>query len=152
LKINVPLKDGYIRQFICARYGAENNVIELNRRTFLGKLTELACQKISFAHTLPKANFDQAICITLVFPSSLKSEFIHPIKVAVMAEAMAAHFSEVFLAQMEVYIEAGLSDYTAVTHFIEKYKIDETSNIHDKLRKKWRDKQYYMKKKLESFP
>ena len=46
----------------------------------LGALAELACEKVGYRHVLPRVDVDESICITLLYPDSMKNHFIHPAK------------------------------------------------------------------------
>lgn len=150
LKTRVPVKDAHVRQFVMARYGNNTNVIGLNRKTMLGSLVELACERVGYRHVLPKVDTDDSICITLLYPDSMKNHFVHPNKLATLAKMMAYLFQQTFLEAIEVSQYLGISDYEAVNAFMERYGITEDMVAADTLRKKWRDHQRYMARKIDA--
>ncbi len=137
-----------MRQFVVARYGNNTPVIDLTKKSMLGALTELACEKVGFRHVLPKADIDESISITLLYPDSLKNHFIHPGKLELVAKMLNYVFTQAFLEAIETAVMLGISDYEAVNMFMERYGITEEMVSADTLRKKWRDHQRYMTKKV----
>lgn len=150
LKTRVPVRESHVRQFVIARYGNNTNVIGLTKKSMLGSLAELACEKVGFRHVLPKADLDDSICITLLYPDSMKNHFIHPGKLDLVAKMLAYIFQQAFLEAIEVALSLGISDYDAVNLFMDRYGITEDMISADTLRKKWRDHQRYMKCKMNS--
>ncbi|MEA5257201.1 hypothetical protein VB264_05340 [Arcicella aquatica] len=139
-----------MRKFVISRYGDDTAIIDLTRRSFLGKLTELACQKVGYVHSLPKiADMEEKSCVTILLPDSLKNHFLHPVKVQLFVQALEYHFREVFLAHCEAFVELGVSDYNAVDNFMVKYDIDDDGKIAERLRQMWRNHQTYQRKKIE---
>ncbi|GAB3767693.1 hypothetical protein GCM10028818_00950 [Spirosoma horti] len=147
LKTRIPVREPHVRQFVIARYGNNTTVIDLTKKSMLGVLAELACEKVGFRHVLPKAEIEEAISITLHYPDSLKNHFIHPGKLDLVAKLLNYLFSQAFLECMETSLMLGISDYEAVSTFMERYGITEDMVSADTLRKKWRDHQRYMNKK-----
>ena len=150
LKTRVPIREPHVRQFVMARYGHNTATINLSKKTMLGSLAELACEKVGFRHVLPSVKVDEAISITLLYPDSMKNHFIHPAKLEVLAKMLNYLFQQAFLEAMEVSLILGISDYEAVNLFMERYGITEDMVAADTLRKKWRDHQRYMARKMES--
>lgn len=150
LKTRVPIKEKHVRQFVIARYGSNTATIDLTKKSMLGVLTELACEKIGYRHVLPKVDLDESICITLLYPDSMKNHFIHPGKLDLVAKSLNYLFTQAFLEALEVSVMLGISDYEAVNLFMERYGITEDMVAADTLRKKWRDHQRYMNKKVAS--
>lgn len=150
LKTRVPVKDAHVRQFIMARYGNNTAVIGLTKKSILGSLAELACEKIGYRHVLPKTELDDSRCITLLYPDSMRNHFIHPGKLELLAKMMAYLFQQAFLEAIEVSQYLGISDYEAVNAFMERYGITEDMVAADTLRKRWRDHQRYMARKIDS--
>ena len=148
LKTKIPVRHQYVRQFIMARYGCNTPVISLSKKSLLGILAEMASEKIGFRHVLPKSEVEENRCIVLEYPESLKSHFIHPTKALVLAKTFEYLFNQSFLESVESCVRLGLSDYYAVDFFMEKYGLTEDMIAADTLRKKWRNHQYYMSKKL----
>lgn len=150
IKTKIQVKDRYVRRFIINRYGNGSPVIKIDRRSYLGRLVELGCSKIGYQHSLPRQpQVEENLAITIEMPDSLKNDYIQPMKVFLLADALARHFYEMFLCEIESLVEGGLSDYDAVTHYMKKYGFEDDGKIDDKLRKKWRDHQYLQRKKLE---
>ena len=150
IKTKISIKEPHVRKFIISRYGDDTSIIDLTRRSFLGKLTELACQKVGYVHSLPRVGeVEEKCCVTLMLPDSLKNHFLHPIKVQLFVQALEFHFREVFLAHCEAFVELGVSDYNAVENFIEKYEIEDDGKIAERLRQMWRNHQGYQRRKLE---
>lgn len=149
LKTRISIREPHIRKFVISRYGNDTTTIDLTRRSFLGKLTELGCQKIGYVHSLPKTDIDEKNCVILLLPDSLKNHFLHPLKTQLFVEALVLHFREIFLAHVEVFVELGISDYNAVENFMGKYDIDDDGKIAERLRQMWRNHQGYQRKKLE---
>jgi len=149
LKTRVPIREPHVRQFVMARYGNNTNSINLSRKTMLGSLAELACEKVGFRHVLPTVKVDEAISITLLYPDSMKNHFIHPAKLEVLAKMLSYLFQQAFLEAMEVALSVGISDYEAVNMFMARYGLTEDMVAADTLRKKWRDHQRYMARKME---
>lgn len=114
----------------------------------LGALAELACEKVGYRHVLPKVEIDESISITLLYPDSLKNHFIHPGKLDLLSKMLNYLFTQAFLESIEVSLMLGISDYEAVNLFMERYGITEDMVSADTLRKKWRDHQRYMNKKV----
>jgi hypothetical protein len=155
LKTRIPLKESHVRQFVIARYGgtdpANKQVIELSKKTMLGTMTELACEKVGFRHVLPKADpVDESVCIILIYPNSLKNHFVHPGKLEAFAKMLHYLFNQAFLEALETAVMLGISDYEAVNMFMDRYGITEDMVAADTLRKKWRDHQRAMVKKVDS--
>ncbi len=148
LKTRIPIKETHVRQFVIARYGNNTSIIDMTKKSMLGVLAELACEKVGFRHVLPKAEIDEAISITLLYPDSLKNHFIHPGKLDLVAKLLNYLFTQAFLECMEVSLMLGISDYEGVTIFMDRYGITEDMVSADTLRKKWRDHQRYMNKKM----
>ncbi|MVM36512.1 hypothetical protein GO730_00630 [Spirosoma sp. HMF3257] len=148
LKTRIPIREPHVRQFVVARYGNNTNVIDLTKKSMLGALTELACEKVGFRHVLPKADVDEKIAITLLYPDSLKNHFIHPGKLDLVAKMLAYLFTQAFLEAIEVSVMLGISDYEAVNLFMDRYGITEDMVSADTLRKKWRDHQRHMARKM----
>ena len=149
LKTRVPIKEPHVRQFVIARYGRNTNVIDLTKKSMLGTLAELACEKVGFRHVLPKSMADEAISIELLYPDSMKNHFIHPGKLDLMAKLLNYLFTQAFLEACEVSVMLGISDYDAVNLFMDRYGITEEMVSADTLRKKWRDHQRQMARKME---
>jgi hypothetical protein len=156
LNTKIQLKDRYVRDFVVTRYGNGNTNIKIDRRSLLGKVVELGCSKIGYLHCLPKQpTFREDHCVTLELPDAMKNDFIHPAKTFIVADVLTRHFYEMFMVEMEVLIEGGLSDYDAVAHYMKKYgiednvKMKENGKIDEKLRKKWRDRQHNLRKMFE---
>ncbi|MCX6216378.1 hypothetical protein [Spirosoma sp.] len=149
LKTRVPVREPHVRQFVVARFGNNTTTINLSKKSMLGSLTELACEKVGFRHALPKTTIDDSIAITLIYPNSLKNHFIHPRKVDVFSKLLAYLFNQAFLEGIETAISVGISDYQAVDMFMDRYGITEEMISSDTLRKKWRDHQRGMTKKTE---
>jgi hypothetical protein len=150
LKTLVPIKEPHVRQFVTARYGNNTTTIDLRKKTMLGAMTELACEKVGYRHVLPRQDVDKSICITLHYPDSMKNHFIHPAKLDMVAKMLGYLFQQAFLEAMEFSLMLGISDYVAVNLFMERYGITEDMVSADTLRKKWRDHQRYMARKIES--
>ena len=148
LKTKIPVRHLHVRQFIMARFGAGTPTIALSKKSLLGILAEMASEKIGFRHVLPKTEVDENRCIVLEYPESLKSNFIHPVKALVMAKAFEHLFTQAFLESVESCVRLGFSDYYAVDFFMEKYGISEELVAADTLRKKWRNHQQYMARKI----
>lgn len=148
-KTRVPVKQQYIRQFIIVRYGMGQAEIDITKRTTLGILVTLACQKIGYLHTLPRTEIRENECVTLLLPDSLKNHFIHPNKVQAISRMLETLFEEAFRDCIESCVMLGVSDYHAVDYFMEKYGITENMIGSDTLRKKWRDHCRYLKRKLQ---
>lgn len=148
LKTRIPIKETHVRQFVIARYGNNTPVIDLTKKSMLGALTELACEKVGFRHVLPKAEVNETISITLLYPDSLKNHFIHPGKLDLVAKMLNYLFTQAFLEAIETAVMLGISDYEAVNMFMDRYGITEEMVSSDTLRKKWRDHQRYMTKKV----
>ena len=148
LKTKIPVRHPHVRQFIIARFGDNTTVISLSKKSLLGILAEMASEKIGFRHVLPKSEVEESKCITLEYPESLKSNFIHPAKALVMAKAFEHLFTQSFLESVESCVRLGFSDYNAVDFFMEKYGITEDMIAADTLRKKWRNHQSYMSRKI----
>jgi hypothetical protein len=149
LKTKIQFKDRYVRSFIINRYGNGSSVVKIDRRSFLGKVVELAASKIGYAHCLPRQPIVDNLAITIEMPDSLKNDFIQHNKAFLLSEVLSRHFYDMFLVEIEVLVEGGLSDYDAVSHYMKKYNLYDDGKIDDKLRKKWRDHQYYLRKKIE---
>jgi len=150
IKTKIQVKDRYVRRFIMNRYGNGEPVIKIDRRSLLGKVVELGCSKIGYQHSLPRQpQINESLSITIEMPDSLKNDFIQPQKVFILSDVLTRHFYEMFMCEIEVLIEGGLSDYDAVTHYMKKYGFEDDGKIDDKLRKKWRDHQYLHRKKTE---
>lgn len=148
LKTKIFVRHRHVRQFITTRFGQNSPTVHLSKKSLMGILAEMASEKIGFRHTLPKEVVDDTKCIILLYPESLKSHFIHPQKASLMAKAFEALFSQSFLESVESCVRLGYSDYYAVEFFMEKYGITEDMVPADTLRKKWRNHQYYMRRKL----
>ncbi|MDI9863050.1 hypothetical protein QM480_01835 [Flectobacillus sp. DC10W] len=149
LKTKISIKEPHVRKFVISRYGDDTSVIDLTRRSFLGKLTELGCQKIGYVHSLPRTEHEEGTLVTLLLPDSLKNHFLHPAKVLLFVQALEFHFREIFLAHCEVFVELGVSDYNAVENFMDKYAIEDDGKIAERLRQMWRNHQSYQRRKLE---
>ena len=63
---------------------------------------------------------------------------------------LAYLFQQAFLEAIEVSLMLGISDYEAVNAFMERYGITEDMVAADTLRKKWRDHQRYMGRKIDA--
>lgn len=150
LKTRIPIRETHVRQFVKARYGNNTSVIDMTKKSMLGVLAEIACEKVGFRHVLPKMDIDESISITLLYPDSLKNHFIHPAKLNLVAKLLNYLFTQAFLECMEVSLMLGISDYEGVNIFMDRYGITEDMVSADSLRKKWRDHQRYMNKKMES--
>ncbi len=148
LKTRVPVRETHVRQFVVARYGNNTPIIDLTKKSMLGALAELACEKVGYRHVLPKVEIDESISITLLYPDSLKNHFIHPGKLDLLSKMLNYLFTQAFLESIEVSLMLGISDYEAVNLFMERYGITEDMVSADTLRKKWRDHQRYMNKKV----
>ena len=148
LKTRIPIREPHVRQFVIARYGNNTPTINLTKKSMLGALSELACEKVGFRHVLPKAQIDESISITLLYPDSLKNHFIHPGKLDLVAKMLNYLFTQAFLEAIEVAVQLGISDYEAVNLFMDRYGITEEMVSADTLRKKWRDHQRYMTRKV----
>lgn len=148
LKTRIPIKETHVRQFVIARYGNNTPVIDLTKKSMLGALTELACEKVGFRHVLPKAEINENIAITLLYPDSLKNHFIHPGKLDLVSKMLNYLFAQAFLEAIETAVMLGISDYEAVNMFMDRYGITEEMVSADTLRKKWRDHQRYMTRKV----
>ena len=150
-KTKVPLKDSIVRSFIISRFGNGNDVIKIDRRSFLGKAVELGCSKIGYLHSLPRQNdtiLKESEFVTLVMPDALKSDFLQPAKIKLLSALLSRYYSENFLSEIGILVEGGLSDYDAVKQYMEKYQIDYEGKVDEKLRKKWRDHQGALRKKF----
>ena len=141
LKTRIPIKEHHVRQFVIARFGNNSPTIDMTKKSMIGTLAEIACEKVGFRHVLPKAELDEKVCITLLYPDSLKNHFIHPAKLLLVAKLFNYLFSQVFLECMETSVSLGISDYEAVAVFMERYGITDDMIAADSLRKKWRDHQ-----------
>lgn len=150
LKTRIPIRENHVRQFVIARYGNNTSVIDMTKKSMLGVLVEIACEKVGFRHVLPKMEIDEAISITLHYPDSLKNHFVHPAKLQLVAKLLHYLFTQAFLECMEVSLMLGISDYEAVNIFMDRYGITEDMVSADSLRKKWRDHQRYMAKKMDA--
>ncbi|MEZ0607871.1 hypothetical protein ACAW74_05105 [Fibrella sp. WM1] len=150
IKTCVPVRDRHVRQFICARFGNNTTTVELSRKSMLGVLAELSCEKVGYRHVIPSCAVDQATSVILMYPDSLKNHFIHPNKLQLLEKMFNYMFSQMFLEACEVSLMLGMSDYDAVNLFMERYGITEDMVASDTLRKKWRDHQRYMKRKVTS--
>lgn len=148
LKTRIPIKETHVRQFVIARYGNNTSIIDLTKKSMLGALTELACEKVGFRHVLPKAEVNETISITLLYPDSLKNHFIHPGKLELVAKMLNYLFAQAFLEAIETAVMLGISDYEAVNMFMDRYGITEEMVSADTLRKKWRDHQRHMTRKV----
>lgn len=148
LKTRVPIREPHVRQFVMARYGQNTATISLSKKTMLGSMVELACEKIGYRHVLPSVKIDEAVSITLLYPDSMKNHFIHPAKLEMVAKLLAYVFQQAFLEAMETSLLLGISDYEGVNLFMERYGITEDMISADTLRKKWRDHQRYMARKM----
>lgn len=150
IKTRVPVRDNHVRQFICARYGNNSTTVDLTRKSMLGVLAELSCEKVGYRHVLPTQKVDESASVTLLYPDSLKNHFIHPNKLQLLEKLFIYIFTQAFLESCEVSLMLGISDYEAVNLFMERYGISEEMVAADTLRKKWRDHQRYMRRKTES--
>jgi hypothetical protein len=150
LKTRIPIKEPHVRQFVIARYGNNTSVIDMTKKSMLGVLAEIACEKVGFRHVLPKMDVDERISITLLYPDSLKNHFIHPAKLSLVAKLLNYLFTQAFLECLEVSLMLGISDYEGVNIFMDRYGITEDMVSADSLRKKWRDHQRYMNKKMDA--
>jgi hypothetical protein len=150
LKTRIPIKEHHVRQYVIARYGNNTPVIDLTKKSMIGTLVEIACEKVGYRHVLPKADLDEAVCITLQYPDSLKNHFIHPAKLLLVAKLLSHLFGQAFLECMETSLALGISDYEAVNTFMDRFGITEDMVAADSLRKKWRDHQRYMQKKMDT--
>ncbi len=153
IKTRVPLRDSFVRKWVMNRYGDGTAVIDVTKKSFLGIMVELGCEKIAHQHVLPKPKSleDDTICIILLMPDSLKSSFVNPDKAFVMARAFERMYEEAFKDIVATYITLGLSDYDAVAQFIRTYFGEgaEDDKLGEKLRKKWRDHQRHLRRKIE---
>lgn len=152
IKTRVPLRDPFVRKWVMNRYGNGTATIDVTKKSFLGIIVELGCEKIAHQHVLPKKSLeDENICIVLLMPDSLKSSFVNPEKAFVMARAFERMYEENFKDVVASLISVGFSDYDAVALFIRTYfgEGSEDDKLAEKLRKKWRDHQSYMRKKIE---
>lgn len=151
LKTLVPIKEPHVRQFVTARYGNNTTTINLTKKSMLGAMVELACEKVGYRHVLPRATeVDRAICLTLLCPDSMKNNFVHPAKLEMVAKLLAYLFQQAFLEAIETSLMLGISDYAAVNMFMERYGLTEDMVSADTLRKKWRDHQRYMARKMDA--
>lgn len=147
IKIRVPVRERHVRQFIVARYGDNTTTVDLTKKSMLGVLAELSCEKVGYRHVLPVQKVEEATSITLLYPDSLKNHFIHPNKLLLLERFFAYIFAQAFLEACEVSLMLGISDYEAVNLFMERYGITEEMVSADTLRKKWRDHQRHMVRK-----
>ncbi|MCK8492921.1 hypothetical protein M0L20_13720 [Spirosoma sp. RP8] len=150
LKTRIPIKENHVRQFVIARYGNNTTTIDMTKKSMLGVMAEIACEKVGYRHVLPKSEIDENTSIILLYPDSLKNHFIHPAKLLLMSKLLNHIFAQTFLECMETSLYLGISDYEAVNSFMERYGITEDMVPADSLRKKWRDHQRYMAKKLQA--
>jgi hypothetical protein len=148
-KARIPVQDAYVYQFIVNRYGNGTNVIRLSKKNLLGTLIELSAERICYQHTLPKRKFDQPFFIEVQFTDRLKNHYLSPQKLLLFSEYFEKHFKDIFLLETEVLVSVGVSDYEAVQRFLIKYDLQENATIADTLRKRWRDRQKYLKKIIE---
>ncbi len=151
IKTRVPIRDQFVRRWVMNRYGDGTAVIDVTKKSFLGIIVELGAEKIAHQHVLPKSMEDESICITLLMPDSLKSSFVNPDKAFVMARAFERMYEETFKEVVTAFVRVGYSDYDAVTMFVSTYFGNgaEDDKLAEKLRKKWRDHQTYLRKKIE---
>ena len=147
IKTKIPVREPHVRQFITARYGNNTQVVDLTKKSMLGVLAELSCEKVGYRHVLPSTRVDEQTSITLLYPDSLKNHFIHPSKLLLLEKLFAYLFTQAFLEACEVSLMLGISDYEAVNLFMERYGITEEMVSADTLRKKWRDHQRHMVRK-----
>ncbi|RYF46895.1 MAG: hypothetical protein EOO39_49105 [Cytophagaceae bacterium] len=147
IKTRVPVRDPHVRQFICARFGNNSTTVDLTRKSMLGVLAELSCEKVGYRHVLPTQMVDETSAVTLLYPDSLKNHFVHPNKLQLLEKMFTYIFSQAFLESCEMALMLNISDYEAVDLFMERYGITEDMVSADTLRKKWRDHQRYMKRK-----
>jgi hypothetical protein len=150
LKTRIPIKEHHVRQYVIARFGNNTTIIDLTKKSMIGTIVEIACEKVGYRHVLPKADHDETVCITLQYPDSLKNHFIHPAKLLLVAKLFTYQFSQAFMESMETSLALGISDYEAVNIFMDRYGITEDMVAADSLRKKWRDHQRYMQKKMDN--
>jgi hypothetical protein len=151
MEIKVNIKDPNIRKFIIARYGEGDKRIAITMKSLLGQIIELSCQKIGFLHVLPKSEpVADDECLIFILPTSLKNVFVHPNKHFVLTKVLESHFNEIFLTHVETFVEIGISDYQAVSSFIEKYGFDYNAKLEERLRKKWRNRQDYLRRKMKN--
>jgi hypothetical protein len=158
LKTKIQLKDRFVRDFVIARYGEGSATIKIDRRSFLGKAVELGASKVGYQHCLPRQpDFEETLCITILMPDAMKTDYIQPAKRFLLADLINRHFYELFLVEIETLVEGGLSDYDAVSHYMKKYGIEDnvrfkdSGKIDDRLRKKWRDHSVRMKKRIDKY-
>ena len=131
-----------------ARFGGNTTTIALTRKSMLGVLAELSCEKVGYRHVLPTQQVDSAIAVTLQYPGTLKNHFVHPSKLQLIEKMFAYLFNQHFLEACEMAVMLNISDYAAVDLFMERYGITEEMVQADTLRKRWRDHQRYMKRKV----
>jgi hypothetical protein len=148
-KAKIPVADHHVYSFVCNRYGNGSNVIKLSQRSLLGTLVELAADRIGYQHSLPRRKFEHQFYIELQFTDRLKNHYLSPDKLLLFSEFFDQHFKDVFLIEIEGFVSLGISDYKAVEHFMTKYGIVEDATIADTLRKRWRDRQKYLKRIYE---
>lgn len=145
----VPISDHHVYSFIVNRYGSGEPIIHLNKKNLLGTLIELSAEKIGYQHALPKGKFEHKYFIEFRFSDRLKNRFLSREKLLLISEFFDKNFKDIFLLETEIMVSLGISDYEAVERFMEKYGIVEDATIADTLRKRWRDKQKYLKRKYE---
>lgn len=148
-KARVPILEHFVYAFVVNRYGNGKPLIHLSKKHILGVIVELSAEKVGYQHALKRDRFDAKHFVEIRFNDRLKNHFLCREKLMLLSEYFEKQFRDIFLVEIEVMVSLGISDYEAVERFLEKYGIEEDDTVADTLRKRWRDRQKYMKKLIE---